>query len=315
MVGGLLRGKVLGLRKVVTPDVLPAPEGPDPRPRLHAQDTALLQYTSGSTGDPKGVLLTHANLLANIGAMAEVARVEQSDVFVSWLPLYHDMGLIGDLARCMHPGLSVGVESPLSFLTRPARWLWAIHERRATLSAAPNFGFEFCVTSPTADRGDRSVWSWLCVALNGAEPVSPDTVERFAKRFERYGFRREALAPCTGWPRTRSHSRSRRWIGDPGSTGSIVSASSGTGGRCPLLGGIPLPCGSSRAAHLLPVIVCASSTSPVPRSGVARRAASSPRARQPPVATSATPRRPVGCSMGTGSTPATSGTSPTAICS
>jgi 1-acyl-sn-glycerol-3-phosphate acyltransferase len=197
-VGRLLRGKVLSLRHVLTPDVLAAPEGLDPRPRLGAHDLALLQYTSGSTGDPKGVALTHANLLANIRAMADVARVDETDVFVSWLPLYHDMGLIGAWLGSLTRGCPLVVMSPLSFLARPARWLWAIHDARGTLSAAPNFGFELCLTKVADDDIvglDLSSWR---LAFNGAEPVSPETIERFTSRFGPYGLRPEAMAPVYG---------------------------------------------------------------------------------------------------------------------
>jgi 1-acyl-sn-glycerol-3-phosphate acyltransferase len=117
---------------------------------------------------------------------------------VSWLPLYHDMGLIGSWLFCLHQGLPLALQSPLSFLARPERWLWAIHERRATLSAAPNFAYELCVRKidDSALEG-LDLSSWRC-ALNGAEPVSPDTVDRFVARFGRYGFRREAMMPVYG---------------------------------------------------------------------------------------------------------------------
>ena len=114
------------------------------RPPVRADDIALLQYTSGSTGSPKGVVLTHADLLANIRAMVQAVRADASDVFVSWLPLYHDMGLIGAWLGSLCIGFPLVLMSPLSFLVRPARWLRAISDHRATLSAGPNFGFELC---------------------------------------------------------------------------------------------------------------------------------------------------------------------------
>jgi 1-acyl-sn-glycerol-3-phosphate acyltransferase len=163
-----------------------------------ASDAAFIQYTSGSTGNPKGVLLTHANLLANIRAIAAGLEARPNDVGASWLPLYHDMGLIGSWLFCLVQGLPIDIQSPLSFLSRPERWLWAIHRRRATLSAAPNFAYELCVKKiPDAALEGLDLSSWRC-ALNGAEPVNPDTLERFTRRFARYGFKREALMPVYG---------------------------------------------------------------------------------------------------------------------
>jgi fatty-acyl-CoA synthase len=197
-VAGLLKPKVPTLRRVTTAADLAARGKAVSEPAGQGSEPAFIQYTSGSTGRPKGVLLTHDNLLANIRAIGRGIDVQPTDVGVSWLPLYHDMGLIGTWLFCMHQGLPVDIQSPLSFLSRPERWLWAIHERRATLSPAPNFAYELCVrrVSDAAIEGlDLSSWR---VALNGAEPVSPDTLERFAQRFERYGFRREAMMPVYG---------------------------------------------------------------------------------------------------------------------
>src|SRR6202158_1119513 len=163
-----------------------------------SSDIALLQYTSGSTGDPKGVILTHANLLANMRAIGEALQMGPGDVGVSWLPLYHDMGLIGAWLTLLHYGMPLAVMSPLAFLTRPERWLWAFHKHRGTIAAAPNFAYELCVRK-IADKDieglDLSSWR---VAMNGAEPVNPETMERFAERFARHGFRREAQLPVYG---------------------------------------------------------------------------------------------------------------------
>jgi fatty-acyl-CoA synthase len=161
-------------------------------------DIALLQYTSGSTGDPKGVTLTHANLLANIRSIGEAVELSSEDVGVSWLPLYHDMGLIGAWLSLLYFGTPLVVMSPLAFLTRPERWLWAFHHHRGTISAAPNFAYELCARK-IADRDIRGLdlSSWRA-ALNGAEPVNPETLERFERRFVPYGFRREAQLPVYG---------------------------------------------------------------------------------------------------------------------
>jgi len=197
-VATILRSAVPSLNDVVTADELaeggPLWDAPAGRP----EDAAFIQYTSGSTGQPKGVLLTHANLLANIRAIAAGLDARPGDVGASWLPLYHDMGLIGSWLFCLVRGYPIDIQSPLSFLARPERWLWAIHRRRATLSAAPNFAYELCVRriSDAALEG-LDLSSWRC-ALNGAEPVQPETLERFAQRFARYGFRREALLPVYG---------------------------------------------------------------------------------------------------------------------
>jgi 1-acyl-sn-glycerol-3-phosphate acyltransferase len=161
-------------------------------------DIALLQYTSGSTGDPKGVTLTHTNLLANMRAIAEAVQMGPEDVGISWLPLYHDMGLIGAWLTLLLHGVPLVVMSPLAFLTRPERWLQAVSKYKGTIAAAPNFAYELCVRkiSDKAMEGvDLSSWR---VALNGAEPVNPETLERFTSRFSKFGFRRESMLPVYG---------------------------------------------------------------------------------------------------------------------
>lgn len=161
-------------------------------------DLALLQYTSGSTGDPKGVMLTNANLLANMRAIGDALQMGPDDIGCSWLPLYHDMGLIGAWLTLMLHGIPLVVMSPLAFLTRPERWLQAISKYKTTIAAAPNFAYELCVRkiSDKAMEGvDLSSWR---TALNGAEPVNPETLERFYSRFGKYGFRRGAMLPVYG---------------------------------------------------------------------------------------------------------------------
>ena len=161
-------------------------------------DIALLQYTSGSTGSPKGVVLTHANLLANMRAIGEAVELTPDDVGISWLPLYHDMGLIGAWLTLLLHATPIAVMSPLAFLTRPERWLWSFHKHRGTITAAPNFAYELCVRK-VADKDIEGLdLSSLRAALNGAEPVNPETLERFAARFARYGFSREAQLPVYG---------------------------------------------------------------------------------------------------------------------
>jgi acyl carrier protein len=194
----LLRSQVTSLSDVVTPAEIISGAAQQIRPATRADDIAFLQYTSGSTGNPKGVVLTHANVLANLNAMGRALKVDSSDVFVSWLPLYHDMGLIGAWLGSLYYGFRLVAMSPLTFLARPQSWLRAIHRYRGTLSAAPNFAYQLCarrIEERELEGLDLSSWR---LAFNGAEPVSPETLEEFAARFEKYGLRRAALTPVYG---------------------------------------------------------------------------------------------------------------------
>lgn len=194
----LLKPQVATLKSVVTPAELRQSRGAGPAQRARPQDIAMLQYTSGSTGNPKGVIVTHANLLANIRAMAQVLRVTPNDVFVSWLPLYHDMGLIGAWMGSLVYGMKYPVMSPLAFLARPERWLWTIHRHGGTLSGGPNFCYELALRRiRDEDIQGLDLGSWR-FAFNGAEPVSPDTMADFSRRFARYGFKPEAMSPVYG---------------------------------------------------------------------------------------------------------------------
>ncbi|MGW8286768.1 MAG: AMP-binding protein [Desulfobulbales bacterium] len=168
------------------------------RPVLTKDNIAFLQYTSGSTGMPKGVVLTHANLLANIRAMAQVIHISPDDVFVSWLPLYHDMGLIGAWLGSLHFACQLVIMSPLAFIAKPQRWLWAIHRYRGTLSAAPNFAYELCLRRlEDNDITGLDLSSWR-IGFNGAEAVNPATVRRFTERFSAYGLKPHTLLPVYG---------------------------------------------------------------------------------------------------------------------
>ena len=198
LVARLLRAQVDGLRDVVTPDELATDVNAFRRVYAKTDDTAFIQYTSGSTGQPKGVVLTHGDLLANIRAMGDAVRADSTDIFVSWLPLYHDMGLIGAWLGSLYFAMPLVLMSPLTFLAHPSRWLWAIHKHRATLSAAPNFAYELCLAKLLdSDTEGLDLGSWR-MAFNGAEPVSPNTLRRFRERFVSYGLRSNALAPVYG---------------------------------------------------------------------------------------------------------------------
>lgn len=166
--------------------------------KIISEDLALIQYTSGSTSHPKGVALTHDNLISNIRAYGEALQLTPSDVCVSWLPLYHDLGLIGNWLGSLYWGVSLVIFSPLLFLTRPERWLWAIHHYQGTISAGPNFAYELCVRKldPAATEG-LNLSSWR-VAINGAETVYPKTLERFTEKFTAYGFKAETCLPVYG---------------------------------------------------------------------------------------------------------------------
>jgi 1-acyl-sn-glycerol-3-phosphate acyltransferase len=194
----VLRMHVPSLHGIATADELRCAHAEPIHVDVDHGSTALLQYTSGSTGQPKGVVLSHANVLSNITALGNALAVRREDVFVSWLPLYHDMGLIGAWLGTLYHGLPLVVMSPISFLSRPLRWLEAIHRHRGTLSAAPNFAYELCLKRVT-DRDlaglDLSTWR---IAMNGAEAVMPDTLVKFQSRFARCGLRRSALTPVYG---------------------------------------------------------------------------------------------------------------------
>ena len=194
-----LRGEVGTLEAVDTVAGLRARPGTASLPPTDDTNaTAFIQYTSGSTGDPKGVVLSHANLLANIRAIGTAVQATSADVFVSWLPLYHDLGLIGGWLGCLYFGARFHVMSPLSFLRRPAHWLWAVHRYRGTLSASPNFGFELCLNQIEDSDLEGLDLSSLRMVANGAEPVSIPTLRRFIARFEPYGFKPSAMAPAFG---------------------------------------------------------------------------------------------------------------------
>ncbi len=161
---------------------------------------AFLQYTSGSTADPKGVMVTHGNLLHNQEMIRRAFGQSRDSVIAGWLPLYHDMGLIGNVMQPLYVGGRCILMSPLTFLQRPLRWLEAVSRYRATTSGGPNFAYELCVRKIAGrehEHADLDLSSWT-LAFNGAEPVWAETLERFAAAFAPFGFDRRALYPCYG---------------------------------------------------------------------------------------------------------------------
>ncbi len=169
------------------------------RPAVNGDDTAFLQYTSGSTGSPKGVVLSHANLLHNLAGINQ--RFESNDPDshgVIWLPPYHDMGLIGGLLQPAYAGFPTTFMSPLAFLKRPVRWLRAISEHAGTISGGPNFAYELCIAKVSEQERDTLDLSSWRVAFTGAEPVRAETIDRFTRTFEACGFSRKAFYPCYG---------------------------------------------------------------------------------------------------------------------
>ncbi len=167
-------------------------------PRTPADAIAYLQYTSGSTADPKGVMVTHRNVLHNVGVLSQRFAHAPDACGVSWLPLYHDMGLIGAVFQPLRDGFPITLMAPVSFLQRPYRWLEAISQYRATISGGPNFAYELCARAIGPEHRaklDLSSWTHACC---GAEPVRADTLDRFCRQFRPNGFHPGAWFPCYG---------------------------------------------------------------------------------------------------------------------
>jgi acyl-CoA synthetase (AMP-forming)/AMP-acid ligase II len=167
-------------------------------PGITADTLAFLQYTSGSTAEPKGVMVAHRNLLHNLGMVHRHSGQTPDSYMVSWAPQYHDMGLISGILSPFHAGYPAMLMSPVAFLQRPARWLQAISRYKATMSVGPNFAYDLCIRKITPEQRstlDLSTWN---VAANGAEPIREETLERFVEIFGPCGFRREAFFPAYG---------------------------------------------------------------------------------------------------------------------
>ncbi|MBE9037111.1 type I polyketide synthase, partial [aff. Roholtiella sp. LEGE 12411] len=168
------------------------------KPNLDKDTLAFLQYTSGSTGRPKGVMVSHGNLLHNQSMLQAAMGHTEKTIYVVWLPLFHDMGLIGNVLQSLYLGVPCIVMSPTDFIKKPFLWLQTISRYQATTSGAPNFAYDLCIDKITPEqRATLDLSSWD-VAFNGAEPIRSQTLERFTQTFAPCGFRKEAFYPCYG---------------------------------------------------------------------------------------------------------------------
>jgi amino acid adenylation domain-containing protein len=229
-------------------------DGPDPEPDA----PAFLQYTSGSTSDPKGVVVTHANLVHNEEAIRLGFGQSAASVVVGWLPLYHDMGLIGTVLQPLYLGATAVLLSPLAFLQRPRLWLETIDRYRATTSGGPNFAYDLCVRKVgEAERAGLDLSSWS-VAFNGAEPVHAETLARFSSAFAPCGFRAEAFFPCYGLAEATlfvaggdpaGEPVTRAFRGEDLARHAAVEAAPGEAGARPLVG-----CGRPSAGQRIAVV-------------------------------------------------------------
>ena len=162
------------------------------------EDVAYIQYTSGSTSAPKGVVITHSNLICNQAMIQAAFSTGEDSVVVSWLPHFHDMGLVGVLQHAIYAGMFVVLMAPLDFIRRPVQWLRAISKYRGSISGAPNFAYDLCVERvKDVDVAELDLSDWK-LAFNGSEPVKAATMERFVEKFGKAGFRRESFYPCYG---------------------------------------------------------------------------------------------------------------------
>ena len=195
----LVEGQIdLPAQAWVMSDACLPPAAVTPFPAVSAGDLALIQYTSGSTDAPKGVVVDHANLTANLAAIQAKFSLTRDSVVVNWLPPYHDMGLIGGIMEALWCGYRVVLMDPKHFIARPLGWLEAIDRYRADVSGGANFAYDLCADA--LDRTEGAAFDLSCwrLAFSGAEPVRASTIDRFARAFAGHGFRRDAFYPCYG---------------------------------------------------------------------------------------------------------------------
>jgi acyl-CoA synthetase (AMP-forming)/AMP-acid ligase II len=192
----------LGIIAVLTPSDFLLGAAPILPSYVGSEDLAFIQFTSGTTAEPKGVMVTHRSLLANIRCIAETSRWTTDELGMGWLPLHHDMGLVGITLAPLVCGFPVVLMSPQMFLLRPSRWFWAMHYFRATATAAPNFAYALCadrIKDPEIEGLDLSHWRH---AYNGAEPIHPETIRQFVARFGKFGFTSSSMRPVYGLAET-----------------------------------------------------------------------------------------------------------------
>lgn len=184
--------------------LLAADEAPEceaaecPPTKCGADEVAYIQYSSGSTSSPKGVVISHRNVMSNQRMLQQAVPTHPDSVIVSWLPHFHDMGLVGVIQRAIYVGMSAVLMAPIEFIRRPVQWLRAISKYRAAISIAPNFAYDFCVErvkDESVGELDLSCWQ---VAFNGSEPVKAETMKRFSEKFAETGFRVDSFYPCYG---------------------------------------------------------------------------------------------------------------------
>lgn len=191
-------GPLANLPRLATDEIDADNSSELPLEGISPETPVILQYTSGSTAFPKGVTLTHGNIVHNTAAIQRNFPLDSQSSTVFWLPPYHDMGLIGGILQPLCTGFPVTLMSPVAFLQRPARWLQAISQFRATCSGAPNFAYDLCVRRISDDEVDQlDLRSWT-VAFNGAEPIRKQTLDDFSAKFARCGFNRRVFHPCYG---------------------------------------------------------------------------------------------------------------------
>lgn len=188
--------------RLIASDDLMRPDPSWQRPAIRPDALALLQYSSGSTGQPQGVMITHANIMANAEMIRRQFGYHDQSTFVSWLPIYHDMGLIGNLLQPLYLGTSTVLMPPAAFLQKPVRWLAAISHHRARTTGAPNFAFDLCARVVTAEQKADLDLSCLELIYNGSEPIDARAFERFADAFAGCGLRRTSLFACYGMAET-----------------------------------------------------------------------------------------------------------------